>query len=110
MIDKSKKDIGKNVYKAVTYVTLKLEQIIKADNEEQANDIFWDRGGMSYNSIDNIITRESDDVCTDNISLVRGESPRITYKGKIVSDPDSDFDEDVIIDYFAKEIDLKESA
>lgn len=110
MIDKSKKDIGKNVYKVDTYVTLKLEQIIKADNEEQAYDIFWDRGGISYNSINNIITRESDDVCTDNISLVSGESPRINYKGKIVPDPDSDFDEDVIIDYFAKETDLKKSA
>ena len=110
MIEKTKKDIGKNVYRVKSYVTLKLEQTIKADNEEQAYDLFWKHGGMSYSSIDQKITNESDEVCTDNICLVSGEHPTFKYVGKIVADPDSDFDEDVIVDYFAYETDLKKTA
>ena len=44
-------DVGKKVYKVTQTYQLTVEQYVKANNKDEAFDIYLDKGGINHNKI-----------------------------------------------------------
>lgn len=102
-IEKGKKDIGKNIYKVTSYRTVKLEQYIKAKDENEAFDMYLNKGGIVYSKVNVDMTEQNEDVSTSYIDIGIDDTTETAYVGKIVSDPESDYADDVVVDEHASE-------
>ena len=75
MIDVYKQHKGKKVYKISAVKTLKLDQYIIADNEDEAFDKWLENGGIKHDKINSGLTNTDIDVDTDYIDVSTGEKP-----------------------------------
>jgi len=88
-----KDDLGKNVYRRKSYYIVKVEQDVMADNIDEANDKFIEKGGINHNKITTDITDENDGVTTHYVEADYDES--ITeYIGKVTYTDDEYAEED----------------
>ena len=77
-----KDDLGQNVYRKKSYYIVKIEQDVMADNIDEANDKFIEKGGINHSNITKDITDENDGVTTHYVDADYDES--ITeYIGKV---------------------------
>ncbi len=77
-----KDDLGQNVYRKKSYYIVKIEQDVMADNIDEANDKFIEKGGINHSNITKDITDENDGVTTHYVEADYDES--ITeYIGKV---------------------------
>ena len=77
-----KDDLGQNVYRKKSYYIVKIEQDVMADNIDEANNKFIEKGGINHSNITKDITDENDGVTTHYVEADYDES--ITeYIGKV---------------------------
>ena len=77
-----KDDLGQNVYRKKSYYIVKIEQDVMADNIDEANDKFIEKGGINHSNITKDITDENDGVTTHYVEADYGTC--ITeYHGKV---------------------------
>ena len=98
-------DVGKNVYRQKTYYTLVLEQDVLARDQDEANDLFRDGGGVNYERFRSDLALEDKGVETNFIDINYTETDNTEYLGKVVYE-DTEFakeDGDVEIDPYADE-------
>jgi len=107
-------NLGYNAYRKKTYYTLVVEQDVFAKNEDEANDLFRDGGGINYDRITTELALEDKGVETVMVDVNYTGTTDTEYLGKVVFNPDNSFafeDGDVVLDAYADEINLtKETA
>ena len=108
-------DLGKNAYRKRTYYTLLVEQDVLAKDQDEADELFRDGGGINYNRITADLALEDKGVETVIVDAnYTSDTGNTEYLGKVVWNPDNSFafeDGDVVLDAYADEINLtKETA
>ena len=58
----SEKDVGKNLYRKITYYTLAIEQDVLAKDKDEADKLFLDNGGIDHSQINHEITETKNGV------------------------------------------------
>ena len=106
-------DLGLNAYRKRTYYTLLVEQDVLAHNQDEADELFRDGGGVNYDKITSDLLLEDKGVETVIVDATwTGDSGNTEYLGKVVLNPDNSFafeDGDVVLDAYADET-TKETA
>ena len=106
-------DLGLNAYRKKTYYTLVVEQDVLARNEDEADNIFRDSGGINHDRITKDLALEDKGVETVIVDATyTGDTGNTEYLGKVVWNPDNSFafeDGDVVLDAYADET-TKETA
>ena len=106
-------DLGKNAYRKRTYYTLLVEQDVLAKDQDEADELFRDGGGVNYDKITSDLLLEDKGVETVIVDATwTGDSGNTEYLGKVVLNPDNSFafeDGDVVLDAYADET-TKETA
>ena len=108
-------DLGLNAYRKRTYYTLLVEQDVFAKDQDEADELFRDGGGVNYDKITSDLLLEDKGVETVIVDVTwTGDTGKTEYLGKVVWNPDNSFafeDGDVVLDAYADEINLtKETA
>jgi hypothetical protein len=107
-------NLGYNAYRKKTYYTLVVEQDVFAKNEDEADDLFRDGGGVNHDRITAELALEDKGVETVMVDVNYTGTTDTEYLGKVVFNPDNSFafeDGDVVLDAYADEINLtKETA
>ena len=107
-------DLGLNAYRKRTYYTLVVEQDVLARNEDEADNLFRDSGGINHDKITKDLALEDKGVETVIVDVNYTGTTDTEYLGKVVLNPDNDHaeeDGDVTLDAYADEINLtKETA
>jgi len=103
-------DLGKNAYRKRTYYTLLVEQDVLAKDQDEADELFRDGGGVNYDKITSDLLLEDKGVETVIVDATwTGDTGKTEYLGKVVLNPDNDHaeeDGDVVLDAYADEINL----
>ena len=97
-------DVGKNLYRKKTYFTILVEQEVIAKDQDEADTLFLDNGGIKYGDIKDIVD-DGMGVETNYVDIDFDRSEPTEYVGKVVYE-DTEFakeDGDVEIDQFADE-------
>ena len=106
-------DLGLNAYRKRTYYTLLVEQDVLAKDQDEADELFRDGGGVNYDKITSDLLLEDKGVETVIVDATwTGDSGNTEYLGKVVLNPDNSFafeDSDVVLDAYADET-TKETA
>ena len=100
----SAEDLGKNLYRKKTYYQIEVIQEVIAKDQDEADTLFLDHGGIDYSRV-NEIAQDGMGVETYVIDADYDRSEPTEYKGKVVYE-DTEFakeDGDVEIDQFADE-------
>jgi len=100
----SAEDLGKNLYRKRTYYTVLVEQEVIARDQDEADALFLDNGGIKYGDIKDIVD-DGMGVETNYVDIDFDRSEPTEYVGKVVYE-DTEFakeDGDVEIDQFADE-------
>jgi len=102
-------DLGLNAYRKKTYYTLVVEQDVLARNEDEADNLFRDSGGINYDRITTDLALEDKGVETVIVDANYTGTTDTEYLGKVVLNPDNEHakeDGDVVLDAWADEINL----
>ena len=103
-------DLGLNAYRKRTYYTLLVEQDVLAKDQDEADELFRDGGGVNYDKITSDLLLEDKGVETVIVDATwTGDTGKTEYLGKVVLNPDNDHaeeDGDVTLDAYADEINL----
>ena len=103
-------DLGMNAYRKRTYYTLLVEQDVLAKDQDEADELFRDGGGVNYDKITSDLLLEDKGVETVIVDATwTGDTGKTEYLGKVVLNPDNDHaeeDGDVTLDAYADEINL----
>ena len=103
-------DLGLNAYRKRTYYTLLVEQDVLAKDQDEADELFRDGGGVNYDKITSDLLLEDKGVETVIVDATwTGDTGKTEYLGKVVLNPDNDHaeeDGDVMLDAYADEINL----
>jgi hypothetical protein len=107
----NKEDIGKNLYRNKTYYTLCIEQDVLAKNQDEADNLFSDNGGIDHSKIGKDITDAKNGVETYMVDANYTDSGKTEFIGKVKYDDDTFTqtleeaveNEDVYIDTYADE-------
>ena len=103
-------DLGLNAYRKRTYYTLLVEQDVLAKDQDEADELFRDGGGVNYDKITSDLLLEDKGVETVIVDATwTGDTGNTEYLGKVVLNPDNDHaeeDGDVTLDAYADEINL----
>ena len=107
----NKEDLGKNLYRNKTYYTLCIEQDCLAKNQDEADKIFSDNGGINHDKINKDLTDANNGVETYMVDANYTDSDKTEYLGKVVYDDYDGLDNaiengDVEIDTYALETDV----
>ena len=106
-------DLGLNAYRKRTYYTLLVEQDVLAKDQDEADELFREHGGINYDRILRDLTLEDKGVETVIVDATyTGDTGNTEYLGKVVLNPDNDYaaeDGDVVLDAYADET-TKETA
>jgi hypothetical protein len=92
------KDLGKNLYRQKRYYTLVIEQEVLANNQDEANNMFTDYGGVRHEVIDADLTHENEGVQTYMIDANYSDSGKTEYMGKIVYEDEEFAKEDGLVE------------
>ena len=104
-------DVGKNLYRKKTYFTILVEQEVIAKDQDEADTLFLDNGGIKYGDIKDIVD-DGMGVETNYVDIDFDRSEPTEYVGKVVYDDDKEFakaDGDVIIDAYSSETEQVEA-
>lgn len=103
-----KEDIGKNLYRKRTVYTVTIEQDVLANNKEEAEQLFLDKGGINHSAIGSDITEENGGIETWMVDANYTDSDEVKYMGKVVYEDDEYAEEDglVEIDPHADEVEI----
>ena len=82
----SEKDVGKNLYRKITYYTLAIEQDVLAKNKDEADKLFLDNGGINHSNINKELTETKDGVETYMVDANYTDSGKTEFIGKVVYD------------------------
>ena len=99
-------DLGLNAYRKKTYYTLVVEQDVLAKNQDEADELFRDGGGINYDRINSDLVLEDKGVETVMVDANYTGTTDTEYLGKVVLNPDNDYakeDGDVVLDAYADE-------
>ena len=107
----NKEDIGKNLYRNKTYYTLCVEQDVLAKNQDEADNLFSDNGGINHSKINKDLIDANNGVETYMVDANWAESGKTEFIGKVKYDDDTFTqtleeaveNEDVYIDTYADE-------
>ena len=107
----NKEDIGKNLYRNKTYYTLCIEQDVLAKNQDEADNLFSDNGGINHDKINKDLTDANNGVETYMVDANYTDSGKTEFIGKVKYDDDTFTqtleeaveNEDVYIDTYADE-------
>jgi len=97
-------DVGKNLYRKKTYYRVLIEQEVIAKDQDEADTLFLDHGGIDHGKV-NEIAQDGMGVETTIVDADYDDSERTEYVGKVVYE-DTEFakeDGDVEIDPYAEE-------
>ena len=92
------KDLGKNLYRQKRYYTLVIEQEVLANNQDEANTMFTDHGGVRHELINAELTHENEGVQTYMIDANYSDSGKTEYMGKIVYEDEEFAKEDGLVE------------
>jgi len=107
----SAEDLGKNLYKKRTYYTVMVEQEVIAKDQDEADTLFLDNGGIRYGDLSDLV-QSGGGVETVIVDADFDRSDSTQYLGKVVYDEDNEFakaDGDVVIDAYASETEQVEA-
>ena len=82
----NKEDLGKNLYRKKTYFTLCIEQDVLAKNQDEADNLFSDNGGINHDKINKDLTDANNGVETYMVDANYTESDNTKFLGKVVYD------------------------
>ena len=82
----NKEDLGKNLYRKKTYYTLCIEQDVLAKNQDEADNLFSDNGGINHDKINKDLTDANNGVETYMVDANYTESDNTKFLGKVVYD------------------------
>tara|TARA_B100000929_G_C15499457_1_gene416999 strand:+ start:314 stop:787 length:474 start_codon:yes stop_codon:yes gene_type:complete len=107
----NKENIGKNLYRNKTYYTLCVEQDVLAKNQDEADNLFSDNGGINHSKINKDLIDANNGVETYMVDANWAESGKTEFIGKVKYDDDTFTqtleeaveNEDVYIDTYADE-------
>ena len=107
----NKENIGKNLYRNKTYYTLCVEQDVLAKNQDEADNLFSDNGGINHSKINKDLTDANNGVETYMVDANYTDSGKTEFIGKVKYDDDTFTqtleeaveNEDVYIDTYADE-------
>ena len=107
----NKEDLGKNLYRKKTYYTLCIEQDVLAKNQDEADNLFSDNGGINHDKINKDLTDANNGVETYMVDANYTESDNAEFLGKVVYDEYDGLENavengDVEIDTYALETDV----
>ena len=107
----NKEDLGKNLYRKKTYYTLCIEQDVLAKNQDEADNLFSDNGGINHDKINKDLTDANNGVETYMVDANYTESDNAEFIGKVVYDDYDGLENakengDVEIDTYALETDV----
>ena len=104
-------DLGKNLYKKRNYYTIMIEQEVIAKDQDEADTLFLDNGGIRYGDLRDLV-ESGNGVETVIVDADFDRSDSTQYLGKVVYDEDNEFakeDGDVVIDAYASETEQVEA-
>jgi hypothetical protein len=90
----SEKDVGKNLYRKITYYTLAIEQDVLAKNKDEADKLFLDNGGIDHSQINHEITETKNGVENYMVDANYLESGKTNYVGQVAYTDDEFAKED----------------
>lgn len=98
-------DLGKNLYKKRTYYTVMVEQEVIAKDQDEADTLFLDNGGIRYGDLSDLV-RADGGVETTIVDADFDRSDSAEYMGKVVYEDDEFAEEngDVQIDPYTEEL------
>jgi hypothetical protein len=76
-------DEGKKIYVVKQEYVVTVEQYVKADDDEEAFNIFLEKGGIKYEDFNKRLTNESFDECETEIVDVDSPDTKIKYVGTV---------------------------
>ena len=79
----SEKDVGKNLYRKITYYTLAIEQDVLAKDKDEADKLFLDNGGIDHSQINHEITETKNGVENYMVDANYLESGKTNYVGQV---------------------------
>ena len=82
----NKEDLGKNLYRNKTYYTLCIEQDVLAKNQDEADKLFSDNGGINHDKINKDLTDANNGVETYMVDANYTDSDKTEFIGKVVYD------------------------
>jgi len=82
----NKEDLGKNLYRKKTYYTLCIEQDVLAKNQDEADNLFSDNGGINHDKINKDLTDANNGVETYMVDANYTESDNAEFIAKVVYD------------------------
>ena len=82
----NKEDLGKNLYRKKTYYTLCIEQDVLAKNQDEADNLFSDNGGINHDKINKDLTDANNGVETYMVDANYTDSDKTEYVAKVVYD------------------------
>ncbi len=106
-----KDDLGKNLYRKKTYYTLCIEQDVLAKNQDEADNLFSENGGINHDKINKEIADEKNGVETYMVDANYTESDNAKFIAKVVYDDYDGLENakengDVELDTYALETDV----
>lgn len=105
----TKEDLGKNLYSKKTYYTVMIEQHVIAKDQDEADNLFLEHGGIDHSAVSNI-AQDGMGVETTVCDANYTDSDTTSYLGKVAYDEDNEYaeeDGDVVIDTWAPETEEK---
>ena len=90
----SEKDVGKNLYRKITYYTLAIEQDVLAKDKDEADKLFLDNGGIDHSQINHEITETKNGVEDYMVDANYLESGKTNYVGQVAYTDDEFAKED----------------
>jgi|TARA_R110001632_G_scaffold182135_1_gene302188 hypothetical protein len=90
----SEKDVGKNLYRKITYYTLAIEQDVLAKDKDEADKLFLDNGGIDHSQINHEITETKNGVENYMVDANYLESGKTNYVGQVAYTDDEFAKED----------------
>ena len=79
----NKEDLGKNLYRKKTYYTLCIEQDVLAKNQDEADNLFSDNGGINHDKINKDLTDANNGVETYMVDANYTDSGKTEFLGKV---------------------------
>ena len=106
-----KDDLGKNLYRKKTYYTLCIEQDVLAKNQDEADNLFSENGGINHDKINKEIADEKNGVETYMVDANYTDTGKTEFVAKVVYDEYDGMENaiengDVELDTYALESDV----
>jgi len=90
-------DKGRKIYKVTQNYQLTLEQYVKAKDEEEAFNIYLDKGGIIHDRINRHLTNENFEECETTYIDVDVPETNVKYVGTVVEQEEGELECDALV-------------